>query len=136
MKVYYCITINSTDKEDVMFTIQSKSSTPIFEQIIEQVGKYITLGILEPHDQLPTVRTLAKQLGINPNTVAKSYKICEERNLIYSEVGKGYFVADSQSGVNQVLKDAYEQLRSASLVLIEIGESKESIFDFLEREVL
>lgn len=119
-----------------MFTIQSKSNTPIFEQLVEQVGKYIALGILSPHEQLPTVRTLAKELGINPNTVAKSYKICEELNLIYSEAGKGYFVTETQAGVNQILENAYNELRSVTRNLIEIGESKSDIIRFLEREIV
>ena len=135
IKVGYCISISNTDRRDIMFTINTKSAIPIFEQIIEQVGKYITIGILKPLDQLPTVRTLAKELGINPNTVAKAYKICEEKNLIYSELGKGYFVRESNAGVNSILDSGYKDIKKAANYLISIGESKESILKFLEGEL-
>lgn len=119
-----------------MFTLNPRSPIPIFEQIVEQVGKYITLGVLKPGDQLPTVRTLAKELGINPNTVAKAYKICEERNLIYSELGKGYFVSATNVGVNHVVDSAYTDLMNASKYLLSLGETKEDIILFIEKELL
>lgn len=118
-----------------MFTINTKSTVPIFEQIIEQVGKYITLGILSPKEQLPTVRVLAKELGINPNTVSKAYKACEELNLIYSELGKGYFVTDNKVGVNTVVEAAYGEIKKSALYLKSIGETKEDILQFLEKEL-
>lgn len=136
IKVMYCISVSNTDRRDVMFTLNSKSPVPIFEQIVEQVGKYITLGVLKPNDQLPTVRTLAKELGINPNTVAKAYKICEETNLIYSEIGKGYFVSNTKAGVSNVLEGAYNDLLRATQYLISIGESKEQIIQHIEKELL
>ena len=119
-----------------MFTINTKSTVPIFEQIIEQVGKYITLGILQPKDQLPTVRVLAKELGINPNTVSKAYKACEDMNLIYSELGKGYFVRDTSDGVNTVVESGYKDFKKSALYLQSIGETKEAILQFLEKELL
>lgn len=119
-----------------MFTINSKSSYPIFEQIIEQVGKYITLGILQPHDQLPTVRTLARDLGVNPNTVAKAYKLCEENELIYSQAGRGYFVSDTKEGVSSVLIAAYADLFKAAHYLITLGEDKQSVIEKLEKELI
>lgn len=119
-----------------MFTINSKSSLPIFEQIIEQVGKYITLGILQPHDQLPTVRTLAKDLGVNPNTVAKAYKLCEESGLIYSEAGRGYFVSNAKDGVSSVLQAAYAELVKAAEYLVTLGEDKQQVIQKLEKEIL
>ena len=131
--LYYCITISDTDRGDIMFSINSRSSLPIFEQIVQQVAKYIAIGILKPHDQLPTVRILAKELGINPNTVSKAYHECEMAGLIYSVAGKGSFVSDTTEGLDSVLEDAYSLLASAYQQLIELGEDPETVQNFLKR---
>ncbi|QIK56568.1 GntR family transcriptional regulator [Erysipelothrix sp. HDW6A] len=115
-----------------MFSIQSNSNQPIFEQIIEQVGKFIALGVLKPNDQLPTVRSLAKDLGINPNTVAKAYHECEMNGLIISQAGVGFFVSDSQED-NPIVTQAYETFLLSYKNLIELGETEESILNYLER---
>ncbi|WP_240915971.1 GntR family transcriptional regulator [Erysipelothrix sp. HDW6C] len=119
-----------------MISINTKSTTPIFEQIVQQVGKYIALGVLKPHEQLPTVRVLAKELGINPNTVSKAYHECEMNELIYSIPGKGSFVTDATEGVNTIVYDAYAQFLKAHNQLKELGETEEAISLFLERNKL
>ena len=68
---------------------------PIYEQIVKEVEKQITLGILEPGYQVPSVRALAYDLGINPNTVKKAYDILEENGLIISKSTKGTFISDN-----------------------------------------
>ncbi|CAM2827776.1 GntR family transcriptional regulator [Erysipelothrix tonsillarum] len=115
-----------------MFTINTRNTTPIFEQIIQQVGKFIAMGILQPHEQLPTVRSLAKELGVNPNTVSKAYHECEMNGLIYSLPGKGSFVSEHEKGVNNLVNDAYEEIISAYHKLRELGESHETILKTLK----
>ena len=68
---------------------------PIYEQIVREVEKLITLGILKPGTQIPSVRSLAVDLGINPNTVKKAYDILEEEGLIISKSTKGTFIGDN-----------------------------------------
>lgn len=119
-----------------MFNINSRSEVPIFEQIIQEVGKYIALGILKPHDQLPPVRTLAKELGINPNTVAKAYHECEMRGLIYSLPGKGSFVHDTQQGVQSLITQAYDELDATINKLIELGEPLSEIIKKMKEKKL
>ena len=67
-----------------MFEIKTQSRIPIFEQLKGQ--------ILEEDEQLPSVRALASQLGINPNTVAKAYHKLEEKQIIYKIPGKGCYI--------------------------------------------
>lgn len=119
-----------------MFKINTRSDVPIFEQIILEVGKFIALGILKPHDQLPTVRSLAREMGINPNTVSKAYHECEMRGLIYSHPGKGSFVSDTNHGVKELIDTTYDQLRSITVRLLELGERKTSIIKVIEEENL
>ncbi|WP_323616610.1 GntR family transcriptional regulator [Erysipelothrix rhusiopathiae] len=115
-----------------MFTINTRNATPIFEQIIQQVGKFIAMGILQPHEQLPTVRSLAKDLGVNPNTVSKAYHECEMNGLIYSIPGKGSFVSEHEKGVSNLVSDAYQELTAIYHKLLELGETQETILNILK----
>lgn len=76
-----------------MFEIKTHSRMSIFEQLKMQLLEYITAGILHENEQLPSVRMLASQLGINPNTVARAYKKLEDNELIYKIPGKGCYVS-------------------------------------------
>ncbi len=76
-----------------MFEIKTHSRMSIFEQLKMQLLEYITAGILHENEQLPSVRMLASQLGINPSTVARAYKKLEDNELIYKIPGKGCYVS-------------------------------------------
>lgn len=80
-----------------MFIIDTQSKLPIFEQLKKQILEFITIGILSPNDKLPSVRSLASQIGVNPNTVSKAYQELEAQGFIYSEKGKGCFISDNES---------------------------------------
>lgn len=80
-----------------MFIIDTRSKLPIFEQLKKQILEFITIGILSPNDKLPSVRSLASQIGVNPNTVSKAYQELEAQGFIYTEKGKGCFISDNES---------------------------------------
>lgn len=80
-----------------MFTVNSTSSIPIYEQIINNVKEGLLKNLLVPGDKLPSVRELSKTLSINPNTVAKSYKELENLGLIEVIRGKGTFISKNYS---------------------------------------
>lgn len=76
-----------------MFDIDLMSRTPIYEQLYRRVTQLILKGVLKEQDKLPSVRSLAGDLGVNPNTVAKAYALLERDGIIYSLAGRGSFVA-------------------------------------------
>lgn len=76
-----------------MISLDITGRTPIYEQISKQICSLIAKGILNEGDRLPSARNLAKDLSINPNTVAKAYSSLEQDGIIYSSAGKGCFVA-------------------------------------------
>lgn len=78
-----------------MILIDYKSRTPIYEQIIENVKMLIVSGVLERDAQLPSVRQLAQELAINPNTIQRAYAELEREGIIYSLKGRGSFVGSS-----------------------------------------
>ena len=86
-----------------MFIIDIQSKVPIFEQLKKQILEFISIGILLPNDKLPSVRSLATDIGVNPNTVSKAYQELENQGYIYSVKGKGCFIADNQT--DQLIKD-------------------------------
>lgn len=100
-----------------MFMLDYKSRLPIYEQIYNCVVKTASLGAYEKNDLLPSVRVLASQLGVNPNTVQKAYQMLEREGIIVSVPGKGSFIADEQNALNakkhQLLSQINELIRQA-----------------------
>lgn len=95
-----------------MLTVNFQSRTPVYQQLYNDVIRLTALGILKENSQLPPVRALATQLGINPNTVQKAYKMLETDGYIYSTVGKGSFVSEKlgQGGAEKIqAKQTLEQ---------------------------
>ena len=77
-----------------MLTVNFSSRTPVYQQLYDDVIRLVSLGVLKSDTKLPPVRILATELGINPNTVQKAYKMLEKDGYIYSTVGRGIFVSN------------------------------------------
>ena len=75
-----------------MFKLDLRSRSPIYEQLMDKVKEMIINHVLPPDQQLPSVRELALELGINPNTIQKAFRELEHQGYIYSIQGKGNFV--------------------------------------------
>ena len=91
--------------------VDLRSRTPIFEQIVNSVRDLVIKGLLKPDEHLPSVRALAAELAINPNTIQKAYGELERQGVIYSLAGRGNFVAPDIS----VLKDVHREKLLMSL---------------------
>ena len=78
-----------------MIILDYRDRRPIYEQIVERFEELMATGALEGGSQLPSVRSLAMELSINPNTIQRAYVELERQGYIYSVKGKGSFVADS-----------------------------------------
>jgi len=87
-----------------MITVDPNSKTPIYQQIVQSLKSLVMMSKLPAHEKLPSVRRMARQLHINPNTVQKAYSILKDENMIYSIAGKGDFVADNVSKIKQMKK--------------------------------
>ena len=84
--------------------IDNSSNRPVYQQIIDQVKRDIALGRLIKDEKLPTVRELAAQLAINPNTIAKAYRQMEGEGIIVTRPGAGAFVANLDSSLSRVVR--------------------------------
>ena len=92
-----------------MFTIDYKSRKPLYQQVIENVELFAAKGILAANSQLPSVRALAIELSINPNTIAKAYNELESRGIIYTLPGRGCFISASPQ---QALASRHQEIFS------------------------
>ena len=111
-----------------MITLDYQSRTPIYEQIVNEIERYISLGILKPNDKLESVRELALTLGINPNTVKKAYDELENKGAIVSISTKGTFVAENIDVVlKRKIKDKIDIIKEQIHELENMGVSREEI---------
>lgn len=88
----------------MQFRIDNASDRPVYLQIIDQVKRDIALGRLAKDERLPTVRQLAQQLAINPNTIAKAYRQLEQEGIIVTKAGAGAFVANLDSSLSRTVR--------------------------------
>lgn len=121
-----------------MFDIDVKSRVPIYEQITENVKRLIIQGVLLPEEKLPSVRSLAQELTINPNTIQKAYRELEREGYVISRPGKGSFVNDMTETMNRehikTLTDEVERLIKELIFLDVSGISLKEIIDKAEQE--
>jgi DNA-binding transcriptional regulator YhcF (GntR family) len=82
----------------IEFRLNSRSGVPTYLQLVQQTRQAIRLGLLQPGDQLPTVKEVVGQLAINPNTVLKAYRELDHEGLVEGRRGQGTFVASSVEG--------------------------------------
>lgn len=106
---------------------------PIYEQIVDYYRQLILTGALESGEALPSVRKMAADLSINPNTIQKAYLILEKTGYIYAVRGRGNFVADI-SKIAEDQKETYrKQLEEAASLAADMGVSKEESMQILDR---
>lgn len=110
-----------------MILIDYGDKRPIYEQIVEKFENLILSGGLEPNAKMPSVRTLAIELSINPNTIQKAYTELERAGYIYSVKGRGNFVREDQSFQNKQLKKLLDVVSSGIKDCREAGISLEEI---------
>lgn len=115
-----------------MIVLDYQNRKPIYEQIVERFELLIIKGILEPDSQMPSVRTLATELSINPNTIQKAYALLEQKGYIYPVKGKGNFVADNKDLVRRMQDSFLDKFRGLLGQGKELGISKETCIKEVE----
>lgn len=105
-----------------MILLDYKDRRPIYEQVVDKLKELMICGVLEQDSQLPSVRSLATDLSINPNTIQRAYAELERRGFIYTVKGRGSFVADritiqalKNSELRKELSDWLEEAKRAGI---------------------
>jgi GntR family transcriptional regulator len=88
----------------MQFKIDNASDRAVYQQIVDQVKRDVALGKLVKDEKIPTVRDLATQLAINPNTIAKAYRQLEQQGIITTRPGTGAFIANLDSNLSNSVK--------------------------------
>jgi GntR family transcriptional regulator len=111
----------------IEFRLDRRSGVPAYRQLVDQVRQALTLGILEPGDQLPTVRDVVKQIAINPNTVHRAYRDLEAQGLTEGRPGSGTFIRASLTPVPDEQPKLQRQLEGWIRAAREAGLGDEGI---------
>ena len=115
-----------------MIHLNSRDPRPIYEQIMDNLRRLIISGGVAPGERLPSVRELAAQLAINPNTIQRAYRELENEGFIYSMTGKGSFVA-SLGEVDSGRRSAKKaEFCAAAQELMQLGTTKQELIALLE----
>ena len=117
-----------------MITINYRDPRPIYEQIQSELRRLMLTGALPPGSRLPSVRELAGQLAINPNTIQRAYRELESDGYILSVAGKGSFVAQVDKLAEQQKKQAVEAFQAAAQRLRALGLSGAELAALLAQE--
>ena len=116
-----------------MISIDNRSRTPLYEQLIENIKLQIIKGVMKPDEQLPSVRQMAQELTINPNTIQKAYRELEREGFTYSIPGRGSFVQKIETDINKERVDELTtELERIIQELLFLGLTKEELQQKIE----
>ncbi len=115
-----------------MILIDYKDRRPIYEQVIEKFQQMILCGALEPDSPMPSVRSLAMELSLNPNTIQRAYQELERQGYIYTLKGKGSFVSNSMKAADHKRKEIQEELEKCVSNAVMAGITEDELRDMVE----
>ena len=115
-----------------MFQIDLKSRKAIYEQVVDNFKRLIVTGVLKPDAKVPSVRDMAKELTVNPNTVQKAYRELETQGYFYTVLGQGNFISPPGYQVDEKEVSAiYSRINNDVQELMFRGETKADILKFV-----
>ena len=115
-----------------MIILDYKDRRPIYEQIIEKLEELMLIGVLKENDPMPSVRSLATDLAINPNTIQRAYAELERRGCIYVIKGKGSFVAENSTMKENKKKELLTHVSEIIDEAIRLGISGRELKQMIE----
>ncbi len=118
-----------------MIQIDLQSRVPLYEQLQEQIIRLSMLGILDENQQLPSVRALAREVGVNPNTVAKAYQQLEQQGIIYTVSGRGSFVSPDLLSLQSLQQAALQEVLDAVDKALSRGVSPQQLLDAIRQQL-
>ena len=117
-----------------MIILDYRDTRPLYEQIVDKFQMLILSGALEPNSRMPSVRSLAVELSINPNTIQRAYSELERTGFLYTVKGKRNYVAYSDSLKDVRKQEILEKLRDLKKEALSMGMTVKELTEFLEQE--
>jgi GntR family transcriptional regulator len=119
----------------VIFRLNQSSGVPLYLQLMEQVKHAVETGALREGDQLPTIRKLAEDLVMNPNTVVRAYRELEHEGILELKHGSGAFIKEPAAGRSRIIHKAQAAMHSTIERLMLSGLSEEELRRVFENEL-
>ncbi|HZJ77861.1 MAG TPA: GntR family transcriptional regulator [Clostridia bacterium] len=116
-----------------MLSIDRRSRVPIYEQIKNEIIEMIRIGKFETNEQLPSIRKLARDTGLNVNTVKHAFSDLESDGVIYSLPGRGSFVSPNGIYNKKIQKKAVDELRASVTNALMKGVAREACIEVIEK---
>lgn len=119
---------------NILINLDYQSRTPIYEQIVLNIEKYVALGILKEKEQIPSIREMASSIGVNPNTVKKSYDILENKGIIRTISTKGTFISENTKQITEdKIAKEINHIKEEISSLTKLGISFEEIIERIKK---
>ena len=118
-----------------MIILDYRDSRPIYEQVVEKFKMLILKGVLQQDEKMPSVRNLAMELSINPNTIQRAYATLESQGYIYTVKGKGNFVSDKATLMKDYQKEISSQLSEVCKQAASAGMGREEFMALVKESV-
>lgn len=133
---YKCInTTNTLAKgESCLFSLNYRDPRPIYEQLKEMIRRMILTGVIATDEKLPSVRELAAELSVNPNTIQRAYRDLEAEGFVYTVSNKGSFAAELTQVDDSRVRTLKERFCSSAGELLKLGMTKEELIRLIEEE--
>ena len=112
-----------------MIILDYQDRRPIYEQVVEKIQLLIVRGVLAPNSQLPSVRKLATELSINPNTIQRAYAELEQQGFIYPVKGRGNFVSPDAELIQKQKEYYFKDLKKVVRLCKKLGISKDQLLE-------
>ena len=114
---------------------QFSNEMPIYSQLVEQIKIGIVSGMFPPGERLPSVRDLATEAGVNPNTMQRAMTELERDGLVYSQRTAGRFVTEDHAVIQAAKRDlAQRHIHAFLAAMLRLGYGREEIISLLEQE--
>lgn len=114
-----------------MIVLDYRDKRPIYEQVVEKLEHLIVCGALEANTKMPSVRSLALDLSVNPNTIQRAYAQLEQDGYLYTVIGRGNYVTSEQEWKSGKLEETRKELTAVLTKAHEIGITREDITTLL-----
>lgn len=115
-----------------MFVLNYRDPRPIYEQLKEKLRRLILSGAIARNEKLPSVRDLAAELSVNPNTIQRAYRELESEGFIYTVSGRGSFAAELTQVDDSRIRTLKEQFCAAASELLQLGIGRQTLITMLE----
>ena len=119
----------------VIFRLNPSSGVPLYQQLMDRVKHAVETGALREGDQLPTIRKLAEDLAMNPNTVIRAYRELEHEGLVELRHGSGAYIRESSGQRARVIREAQELVERTVDRVLGLGLSEEELRRVFENEL-